>query len=180
MKTRRDIYTTGQVAEMLKVAPRTISKWCDQGRLGCYRIPGSHDRRITHQAFEKFVREEGLPTEYIPPPQTIITAVTTDERLIESCRIVLDYPHYQLRVAADLFSAGYVCSYPTSVVVVDAGLVGMSGAARILGSVTAKTVAIAEPDHDLNEFKPLVVDRVFQRTLDYAAIQSALHSMVNP
>ena len=43
MKT---IFTTGQVAKICKVAPRTVSKWFDSGRLRGYRIPGSQDRRI--------------------------------------------------------------------------------------------------------------------------------------
>ena len=37
MKT---IYTTGQVAKMCQVAPRTVSKWFDSGRLKGFRIAG--------------------------------------------------------------------------------------------------------------------------------------------
>ena len=40
------VFTTGQVAKICKVAPRTVSKWFDSGRLKGYRIPGSQDRRI--------------------------------------------------------------------------------------------------------------------------------------
>jgi len=36
------VFTTGQVAKICKVAPRTVSKWFDSGRLKGYRIPGSH------------------------------------------------------------------------------------------------------------------------------------------
>ena len=39
------VFTTGQVAKICKVAPRTVSKWFDSGRLKGYRIPGSQDRR---------------------------------------------------------------------------------------------------------------------------------------
>ena len=35
------VFTTGQVAKICKVAPRTVSKWFDSGRLKGYRIPGS-------------------------------------------------------------------------------------------------------------------------------------------
>ena len=34
------VFTTGQVAKICKVAPRTVSKWFDSGRLKGYRIPG--------------------------------------------------------------------------------------------------------------------------------------------
>ena len=33
------VFTTGQVAKICKVAPRTVSKWFDSGRLKGYRIP---------------------------------------------------------------------------------------------------------------------------------------------
>ena len=40
----KKVFTTGQVAKICKVAPRTVSKWFDSGRLRGYRIPGSQDR----------------------------------------------------------------------------------------------------------------------------------------
>src|SRR5262249_14744586 len=35
----KKVFTTGQVAKICKVAPRTVSKWFDSGRLRGYRIP---------------------------------------------------------------------------------------------------------------------------------------------
>lgn len=55
------IFTTGQIAKMLSVAPRTVSKWFDSGRLRGYRIPGSQDRRIPESLLVKFIAENGLP-----------------------------------------------------------------------------------------------------------------------
>ena len=46
----KKVFTTGQVAKICKVAPRTVSKWFDSGRLRGYRIPGSQDRRIPRVA----------------------------------------------------------------------------------------------------------------------------------
>ena len=37
----KKVFTTGQVAKICKVAPRTVSKWFDSGRLRGYRIPGA-------------------------------------------------------------------------------------------------------------------------------------------
>lgn len=58
MKT---IFTTGQVAKICKVAPRTVSKWFDSGRIQGYRIPGSQDRRIPRAHLIEFLRKHGLP-----------------------------------------------------------------------------------------------------------------------
>ena len=49
----KKVFTTGQVAKICKVAPRTVSKWFDSGRLRGYRIPGSQDRRIPLIGTEK-------------------------------------------------------------------------------------------------------------------------------
>src|SRR5271156_4652321 len=55
------VFTTGQVAKICKVAPRTVSKWFDSGRLRGYRIPGSQDRRIPREYLIKFLKEHGMP-----------------------------------------------------------------------------------------------------------------------
>ena len=55
------VFTTGQVAKICKVAPRTVSKWFDSGRLKGYRIPGSQDRRIPREFLIKFLKEHGMP-----------------------------------------------------------------------------------------------------------------------
>lgn len=63
MKT---VFTSGQVAKVCKVAPRTVSKWIDSGRLKGYRIPpsGDHksgDRRVTRDNLIKFLRSHDMP-----------------------------------------------------------------------------------------------------------------------
>ena len=55
------VFTTGQVAKICKVAPRTVSKWFDSGRLRGYRIPGSQDRRIPREHLIRFLKEHGMP-----------------------------------------------------------------------------------------------------------------------
>src|SRR5215475_13880723 len=57
----KKVFTTGQVAKICKVAPRTVSKWFDSGRLRGYRIPGSQDRRIPREHLIKFLKEYGMP-----------------------------------------------------------------------------------------------------------------------
>lgn len=55
------ILTIGQVAKYCKVAPRTASKWFDNGRLKGYRIPGSQDRRVPVENLIKFCKQHGIP-----------------------------------------------------------------------------------------------------------------------
>ena len=57
----KKVFTTGQVAKICKVAPRTVSKWFDSGRLRGYRIPGSQDRRIPRESLIRFLKENNMP-----------------------------------------------------------------------------------------------------------------------
>ena len=60
----RAVYTTGQVAKICRVAPRTVSKWIDRGQLVGYRIPGANgegDRRITRVELIRFMTNLNIP-----------------------------------------------------------------------------------------------------------------------
>lgn len=78
------IFTTGQVAKICKVAPRTVSKWFDSGRLRGYHIPGSTYRRIPRENLIKFMAEHKLPMpeefqEKAPEP------IVVDDKTISAC-----------------------------------------------------------------------------------------------
>jgi excisionase family DNA binding protein len=57
----KKVFTTGQVAKICQVAPRTVSKWFDSGKLRGYRIPGSQDRRIPRDQLIRFLKENNMP-----------------------------------------------------------------------------------------------------------------------
>lgn len=57
---RRAVYTTGQVARICRVAPRTVSQWCDRGRLKHHRLPDGTDRRIIHRDLIEFLNVYGM------------------------------------------------------------------------------------------------------------------------
>jgi excisionase family DNA binding protein len=62
---KKDVLTTGQVAQICSVAPRTVTKWFDNGQLRGYRIPGSKDRRIPMNELVRFMKEHDIPTDGI-------------------------------------------------------------------------------------------------------------------
>lgn len=63
MQKKKDVLTTGQVAQICNVAPRTVTKWFDSGQLRGYRIPGSRDRRIPTSELIRFMKEHQMPTD---------------------------------------------------------------------------------------------------------------------
>ena len=61
MAKGKNVLTTGEVAKICNVAPRTVSKWFDTGQLKGYRIPGSRDRRIPLNELKRFMKEYDIP-----------------------------------------------------------------------------------------------------------------------
>jgi len=57
----RKQFTTGELARFLMVAPRTVSKWADIGKLPCYRLPGSLDRRFPVDGVLQFMKDNNMP-----------------------------------------------------------------------------------------------------------------------
>lgn len=55
------IYTTGKVARICGVHPRTVCNWCDSGQLKFYRIPGSRNRLIPRNQLVAFMSARKLP-----------------------------------------------------------------------------------------------------------------------
>ena len=62
MAKGKNVLTIGDVAKICHVAPRTVSKWFDNGQLRGYRIPGSKDRRIPVTELVRFMKVHNMPT----------------------------------------------------------------------------------------------------------------------
>jgi two-component system, OmpR family, response regulator RpaA len=56
------LFTTGMIAKLCGVAPRTVSKWIDSGRLKGRRLPGSMDRRVGRAELDAFLARHGIST----------------------------------------------------------------------------------------------------------------------
>lgn len=80
------VFTTGDVAKICKVAPRTVSKWCDSSRLKCYRIPGSQERRIPASYLRKFLREHGMEA-YMSDPRLAVAQIGGYSNVEGGCNV---------------------------------------------------------------------------------------------
>lgn len=54
-------FTTGDVAKICEVAPRTVTKWFDSGLLKGYKVPISKDRRIPRKFLIEFMQHHSMP-----------------------------------------------------------------------------------------------------------------------
>ncbi|QYU70388.1 response regulator [Leptolyngbya sp. 15MV] len=110
MPIEKDVLTTGEVAKICNVAPRTVSKWFDSGSLKGYRIPGSKDRRIPMAELIRFMRAHGIPMEGLSTGRTRVLIVDDEDEITTVLRKVLtEQTNYEVRVASSAFQAGMEC-----------------------------------------------------------------------
>ncbi len=106
MAKAKDVLTTGEVAKICNVAPRTVSKWFDAGQLRGYRIPGSKDRRIPRQQLIRFMKAHGMPLEGIETGETRVLIVDNEPDLLALLQRALSEASYGVKTASGAFEAG--------------------------------------------------------------------------
>ena len=109
MTKGKNVLTTGDVARICNVAPRTVSKWFDSGQLKGYRIPGSKDRRIPVSELVRFMRAHNMPTATLPVGKIRVLVVDSDDEtastLADTLRTKADY---EVQTARSNFETGAV------------------------------------------------------------------------
>ena len=107
MRKQKDVLTTGEVARICNVAPRTVSKWFDSGQLRGYRIPGSKDRRIPLPQLVRFMRAHGIPLNGLDAGTTRVLLVEDKAEITTSLAETLERDgRYEVRIAECGFDAG--------------------------------------------------------------------------
>ena len=95
MAKGKNVLTTGDVAKICNVAPRTVSKWFDNGQLKGYRIPGSKDRRIPLSELIRFMKVHNMPTTALPVGKMRVLVADSDadaaSALADTLRTKADY-----------------------------------------------------------------------------------------
>ncbi len=183
----RTIFTTGQVARICKVAPRTVSKWFDSGRLRGYRIPGSQDRRIPREHLIRFLKEHGMPLgELEDEAMGKLLLVGIDGTVKTSLLSALPNDEFKTEVAGSGFEAGIQAeSLHPDCVVIDFGM-GRNEALMIAQNLRknadyADTVLIALLSDEDNAagFDRTFFNETFRKPFDSALLAERIRTLVN-
>jgi excisionase family DNA binding protein len=103
----KEVLTTGEVARLCGVAPRTVSKWFDAGQLRGFKIPGSRDRRIPRETLIRFMKAHGIPLRGLDGAVTRVLIVDADYDSADALRAALRSGFdYEVQVATGVFEAG--------------------------------------------------------------------------
>jgi two-component system OmpR family response regulator len=105
----KDLFTTGEAAEVCRVSQQTIIRCFDSGRLEGFRVPGSRFRRIPRQSLVKFMRENKIPLDAIESGKRKILIVDDDVEIVEMMVDVLERDgRFEVKTASSGYEAGLV------------------------------------------------------------------------
>ena len=86
----KEVFTTGEAAELCRVSQQTIIRCFDSGRLTGFKVPGSKFRRIPRDELIRFMRANNIPTEVLSGgPRVRVLVVAADPRVHEATRSAL-------------------------------------------------------------------------------------------
>jgi excisionase family DNA binding protein len=181
------VFTTGQVAKICKVAPRTVSKWFDSGRLKGYRIPGSQDRRIPREYLIRFLKEHGMPLgDLEDEAMAKVLVVGQDQVLIENLKRELPLERsFKLAVAASGFEAGIQAeSFHPDCIIVDFSI-GRIEALQICQNLRRNSeysetilIALLPDDGNSNSFDRSSINETFKKPFDTALLAERLRTLI--
>ena len=179
------VFTTGDVARICQVAPRTVSKWFDTGRLKGYRIPGSLDRRIPRDSLIEFMRSHGMPLGELGAVQggkVLIIGMPAFERAIVEKLLLAS--GMTTSSAENAFEAGALAmEQRPQCVVIDASIGPME--ARIIANYfksagrdsSTRVVGLVSDDEIVDPSSSKIYDEKFRRPFDPALLAVRVKSL---
>jgi len=107
MDKMKELFTTGEAADICRVSQQTIIRCFDSGRVEGFRVPGSRFRRIPRSALMKFMKENSIPIEYLDSGRKKVLVVDDDPEIVE---LLIDAigrdGRFEVRTASSGYEAG--------------------------------------------------------------------------
>ncbi len=182
----RTIFTTGQIAKICKVAPRTVSKWFDSGRLRGYRIPGSQDRRIPREHLIRFLKEHGMPLgELEDEALGKILLVGADNQVCSSINDMIGLDEFKVESAVSGFEVGIQAeSLHPDCVVIDFGM-GQGESLMIAQNLKKKNkyaetilIGLVSDADNASGFDHSLFNETFRKPFDAALLAERIRTLV--
>jgi len=103
----KELFTTGEAAEICKISQQTIIRCFDAGRLEGFRVPGSRFRRIPLQSLIKFMKENNIPLDSLESGKKKVLIVDDDAEIVELIADVLVRDgRFEVKTASSGYDAG--------------------------------------------------------------------------
>ena len=152
----KQVFTTGEAAEICKVSQQTIIRCFDKKQLNGFRVPGSKFRRIPREELIRFMHQNDIPTDGLENGKKRILVVDDDPQIVELFVDLLSRDErFEIKTAATGYDAGVITEqFKPDLMILDYMLPDING------NVVCKTVR-ENPDH--SAMKVIIVSGVVKQ-----------------
>jgi len=153
----KQVFTTGEAAEICNVSQQTIIRCFDSGRLQGFRVPGSRFRRIPRTDLLRFMRTNDIPTDSLERITRRVLVVDDDPKIVELFQDIFDHDdRFSLRTASTGYEAGMITKeFRPNIILLDYMLPDING------NVVCKSI---REDDELRDTKILIVSGVINQS----------------
>ncbi len=185
----KQVFTTGEVAEICQVSQQTIIRCFDSGKLKGFRVPGSKFRRIPRDSLIKFMRENNIPLDLLESDKRRILIVDDDEAIVDILEDALKRDgRFDVKSTGTGYEAGILThSFKPDLILLDYMLPDVNG------NVVCKTIrenpafshikiifvsGVVEPD-EIEHLKRIGADDFVKKPFDIDDLISRIAELVN-
>jgi excisionase family DNA binding protein len=184
----KQVFTTGEVAQICKVSQQTVIRCFDSGRLQGFRVPGSRFRRIPRDALVAFMKGNQIPMDQLESGKKRVLVVDDDEAIVEMFNELLERDgRFEVRTASTGYDAGiHTEQFRPDILLLDYKLPDINGTAvcRTIRSNPAYKhmqiiviSGVADPD-EVAELKAAGADEFIRKPFDINAIINRIADLV--
>ena len=121
-------YSSEEAAKILHVTRTTIGTWIKEGKLKAYKLPGGR-HRIPQEFMLEFMKEYGIPMQYLDAGRRRVLLVEDDEALLRGLQKAFERDgRYEILTASNGFDAGYKTrQFHPHVIILDIKLPDLDG-----------------------------------------------------
>lgn len=184
----KQVFTTGEVADICKVSQQTVIRCFDNGRLNGFRVPGSRFRRIPREALIAFMKNNQIPMDALESGRKRVLVVDDDEAVIEMFNELLQRDgRFEVRTATTGYDAGIMTEqFRPDVMLLDFKLPDVNG------NVVCRTIranpaykhmrvimisGVADPD-EVAELRAAGADEFIRKPFDINAVINRIVDML--
>jgi two-component system response regulator RpaA len=103
----KELFTTGEAANICQVSQQTIIRCFDAGRLEGFRVPGSRFRRIPRESLIKFMKANSIPLDGMESGKKKVLIVDDDAEIVDLLVEVLSRDgRFDIKTATSGYEAG--------------------------------------------------------------------------
>ena len=185
----KQVFTTGEVAQVCKVSQQTVIRCFDSGKLKGFRVPGSRFRRIPRESLVSFMKENQIPLDQLDSGKKRVLVVDDGEAIVDMFTELLERDgRFHIRTASTGYEAGIITEqFRPDVVLLDFKLPDINGTA-VCRTIRSNPVfehikiivisGVADPD-EIKELSDAGADEFIRKPFDINAVISRMLALLN-